>query len=137
MTQIKGGCLCGNIRYESTAAPVLSAVCHCTQCQKQSGSAFSTNLVVPAQAFKLTAQVPSVFVDAGGSGLSLKRHFCGRCGSPVYSELEAQPGVVVVKAGTLDDPSSTSPQIHIWHRSAQPWVAVPEGAACFDENPVT
>jgi hypothetical protein len=135
MMTIKGGCLCGDIRYESRAAPVLSAVCHCTQCQKQSGSAFSTNLVVPAEAFRLTTQVPARFDDVGGSGLGVKRHFCGRCGSPVYTELEAQPGVVVIKAGTLDDPAAVSPQIHIWRRSAQPWIAAPDGVACFEENP--
>ena len=133
--QIKGGCLCGDIRYESTAAPVLSAVCHCTACQKQSGSAFSTNLVVPATAFRLTGGVPTRFDDQGGSGLGMKRHFCARCGSPVFTELEAQPGVVVIKAGTLDNPSAVSPQIHIWRRSAQAWVGVPEGVACFEQNP--
>jgi hypothetical protein len=135
MRKIEGGCLCGDIRYESTAAPVLSAVCHCTQCQKQSGSAFSTNLVVPAESFRLTMQPPVRFNDVGGSGLGMKRYFCGRCGSPVYTELEAQPGVVVIKAGTLDDPSSVSPQIHIWRRSAQAWMAAPGGVACFEENP--
>jgi hypothetical protein len=135
MNEIKGGCLCGNVRYETTQAPLMSAVCHCTHCQKQSGSAFSTNVVVPASGFNVTASTLATFNDVGESGLSVKRHFCSHCGSPVYTELDANPGVAVLKAGTLDDPSWVRPQVHMWRCSAQPWVPVAEGAVCFEHNP--
>ncbi len=135
MNEIKGGCLCGSIRYETTRVPLMSAVCHCTHCQKQSGSAFSTNVLVPATGFKVTTRTLATFDDVGDSGLSVKRHFCSHCGSPVYSEMDANPDVVALKAGTLDDPSWVQPQVHVWRCSAQSWVPLAEGAVCFERNP--
>jgi hypothetical protein len=135
LREIKGGCLCGSVRYESAAEAVMCAVCHCTHCQKQSGSAFSTNVVVPAADFKVTAQSLATFNDTGTSGLAVKRHFCSRCGSPVYSELDANPGVIAIKAGTLDDPMWVKPQVHMWRSSAQAWVPVDGESVCFDGNP--
>jgi hypothetical protein len=136
-SELTGGCLCGSVRYESREPAVVSAVCHCSHCQKQSGSAFSVNLMVPAAAFSVTSQTLATFDDIGDSGLGVKRHFCGRCGSPIYSELEANPGVVAIKAGTLDDPSRVEPQVHLWRASAQPWVPVADEAQCFDRNPAS
>ncbi|CDY74311.1 Gfa-like protein [Caballeronia glathei] len=135
MNEIKGGCLCGGVRYESAQAPVMSAVCHCSHCQKQSGSAFSTNVVVPAAGFSVAAKTLATYDDVGDSGLAVKRHFCSNCGSPVYSEVQAHPGVVALKAGTLDDPSWVQPNVHIWRCSAQPWVPLADGAVCFERNP--
>jgi hypothetical protein len=135
MSEIKGGCLCGSVRYESVSEPVMSVVCHCTHCQKQSGSAFSVNVVVPATDFKVTSQTLATFGDAGDSGMAVRRHFCNRCGSPVYTELEATPGMVAIKAGTLDDPASINPQVHMWRSAAQAWVPVSGDAICFEGNP--
>jgi hypothetical protein len=136
MREIKGGCLCGSVRYESAAEAVMSAVCHCTHCQKQSGSAFSTNVLVPAAAFTVTTRTLVTFNDVGDSGMAVKRHFCSCCGSSVYTELDANPDVVVIKAGTLDDPAWVKPQVHMWCSSAQPWVPVASEAVCFDGNPL-
>ncbi|SCU90772.1 conserved hypothetical protein [Cupriavidus necator] len=136
MSEIKGGCLCGGVRYESPEVAVMTAVCHCTHCQKQSGSAFSTNLVVPAAAFKVTASTLATFNDVGDSGLGVRRYFCKRCGSPVYSELDANPGIVAVKAGTLDDRSWVHPKLHMWRESAQAWVEIADDAVCFARNAV-
>jgi hypothetical protein len=135
MNQVRGGCLCGSVRYETSQAPLMNAVCHCVHCQKQSGSAFSTNVVVPAAGFQIAGATLAAFDDTGASGLAVKRHFCSRCGSPLYTELEASPGVVAVKAGTLDDTSWLRPQVHMWRASAQEWVSIDEGAACFERNP--
>ncbi|AQV99285.1 hypothetical protein BJN34_36020 (plasmid) [Cupriavidus necator] len=136
MSEIQGGCLCGAVRYESADTAITSVVCHCSQCQKQSGSAFSINLVVPAAGFRVIASALATYHDVGDSGLAVLRHFCTRCGSPVYSELDANPGVVAVKAGTLDDPSRVHPQLHMWRDSAQPWVEIADDAVCFPRNAV-
>ena len=117
-----GGCLCGNIRYAINAEPALTIVCHCTHCQKASGSAFSTNFVVPRADVAFSGGEMSAYDDQADSGNRLRRSFCPTCGSSIMSESSGRPGVAVMKAGTLDDPSSIRPTMQIWTRSAQPWV---------------
>ena len=129
-----GGCLCGSVRYEVTGEPLLTGVCHCRDCQKQTGTAFSIVVGVTADALKANGQT-SVFVTTGVSGLGVDRHFCGKCGSPVYSAVGAMPGLLFVKAGTLDDPSTLQPSVHLWCETKQPWVALDPGMPQFPQNP--
>jgi hypothetical protein len=129
-----GGCLCGAIRYEITAAPAMQAVCHCSHCQKQAGSAFSTIVGVPDPGVRLTQGTLKSYIDHGESGKAVERQFCGTCGSPLFSIVEAAPGMTFVKAGTLDDPSGFTPSAHFWTKSKQNWVDT--GAApTFAANP--
>ncbi|MGS1109354.1 GFA family protein [Achromobacter anxifer] len=118
---LSGGCLCGAVRYVVREAPAAVALCHCTHCQKQSGSAFSVNLVVDPARLELTGEL-SAFVDRADSGAQVYRRFCGSCGSPIVSEIPAKPAHVFVKAGTLDDASAVRPTVQVWCGSAQPWL---------------
>jgi hypothetical protein len=120
MSAITGGCLCGQIRYTLKSAPVATVVCHCTHCQKASGSAFSTYVVAPRADIDISGTLAS-YDDTADSGNILKRSFCPKCGSSIMSESSGRPGVAVLKAGTLDDPSSIAPTMQIWTQSAQPW----------------
>lgn len=117
-----GGCLCGNIRYTLKAEPALTVVCHCVNCQKASGSAFSTNLVMQRADIDFTGDLAAYDDKDTDSGNTLKRSFCPKCGSSLMSESSGRPGSAVLKAGTLDDPSHVKPGMQIWTRSAQPWV---------------
>ncbi len=135
MNQIQGGCLCGAIRYTSAAQPLMTAVCHCKHCQRQSGTAFSVLVALPAGTLELQGEAPSTYQDRGESGLAVMRHFCGRCGSPISSQVEAMPGMDWLKAGTLDDASWLQPQVAIWCDHAQPWVPLGETMAKFPKNP--
>lgn len=118
---MQGGCLCGRVRYTIAVDPLATIVCHCTHCQKQGGSAFSVNLVVPAAAFRQSGE-DAVYLDTGDSGLPVHRHFCPACGSPILSRLEIMPGVLAVKAGTLDDPSSVKPGLRAYAAREQAWL---------------
>jgi hypothetical protein len=131
---IEGGCLCGAIRYRVQGEPGAQAVCHCRNCQRQGGSAFSVLLGVRADILEIDG-TPAVFVDHGESGRQVNRHFCRACGSPIYSELPASPAVVYLKAGTLDDVSVMNPKLHVWCASAWPWTVIPEGAIEIARNP--
>jgi hypothetical protein len=133
MPKFSGGCLCGAVRYECNAEPLGMAICHCTHCQKVSGSAFSVNIVVPASSVTWQGQSAS-YADTGESGKPLSRKFCGNCGSSLATETEALPGAIVIKAGTLDDKSWLKPNYHIWTRSAQPWVQIQSGATTFPKG---
>jgi hypothetical protein len=116
----QGGCLCGRVRY-TAKDPVMSVLCHCTHCQKTSGSAFSTNVLVADANFTLSGTTKA-FHDKGDSGKSLDRHFCPECGSALFTRAEALPNLTIVKAGSLDDPSWVQPASQIYCDSSQAWV---------------
>jgi hypothetical protein len=131
---LRGGCLCGAIRYQMEGPAGVAAVCHCRNCQKQSGSAFSVLVGARASALRVEGQT-AVYHDRGDSGAAVDRHFCAACGSPIYSSLPAAPEVVYIKAGTLDDTARLAPRVHVWCDSAWPWTAFPEGAVRIARNP--
>ena len=129
-----GGCLCGHARYSISGPVMAEAVCHCKNCQKQSGSAFSVVMVARASEFKLNVELP-FFADTGDSGNELRRYFCDECGSPIYSVSSNDPQIVAVKAGTLDDVSALSPKVHLWCASAWPWTPIPDDAVKLAKGP--
>src|ERR671928_1595799 len=87
MPNIVGGCLCGSVRYESEAEPVLTAACHCRHCQKQTSSAFSIFVVLPKGSLRIEGEPLAAFEDVGESGLPVFRRFCPKCGSGIVSEV--------------------------------------------------
>jgi len=122
MPKIKGSCLCGSVQYESNAEPMMIATCHCTHCQKQSGSAFSVNIGVPKESVSVTGESLREFEDKGtASGVPMLRKFCAACGSPILSEVLAAGGLNFIKAGTLDDSSWVVPGVEIWCDSRVGW----------------
>jgi hypothetical protein len=127
MPKISGGCLCRAVTYSCSEPAALTVTCHCTHCQKQSGSAFSINVAVPKAALTITSGKPAVYEDKGDSGLPVYRHFCRDCGSPLFSDVAAMPLLSVLKAGTLDDTSWVKPEMDLWCKSAQPWTPHPKG----------
>ena len=120
-TLFSGGCACGAIRYECTAEPLLVWKCHCRDCQRFTGSAFTMVVVFPASAFTFTKGEPTYYGSKGESGRTLYRGFCPACGAPVGTRVEAFPDIRPVHAASLDDPSSLEPLADIWTSSAQPW----------------
>src|ERR1700733_596462 len=104
---LHGHCLCGSVEY-TALGPIASLVCHCKDCQRQSGSAFSIVILFPAQNVQYSGEL-STYSTHGDSGLKVHRLFCPKCGSAVVSRCEVMPGVDVIKGGTLDDTSSVRP----------------------------
>ena len=131
--KIEGGCLCGQVRFSSEAGAVFQAVCHCRDCQKQSGTAYSVVVGVPAAALEVTGETAS-YEGAGDSGGKVERVFCPRCGSPILTRADAAPGLAILKAGVLDDTSWVQPQVHVWAQSAMACTAIPEGVPAFARN---
>ena len=134
MAHIEGGCLCGQVRFSGEAEPAFQAICHCKNCQKQAGSAYSVIVGVPRGALTVTVTLKT-YHDTGDSGGTVDRLFCPECGSPVLSDAPASPALVFIKAGTLDDASWVTPQIHIWTESAMACTAIPAGIPAFPKNP--
>lgn len=117
----EGGCLCGGIRYRVAGDPVAVSICHCTNCQRNTGSAFSVNAIFPKGALTMTGS-PATFVDKGDTGEGVVRVFCGTCGTPLESRsIMSSVAHVVIKTGTFDDPSVFVPDSEIYCKSAMPW----------------
>lgn len=135
MSNVEGGCNCGAVRYRLTADPITVAVCHCANCRRQSGSAFSVNVIVAKAAMELMGDLATYEDTDTESGRAVLRQFCANCGSPVRSLSGASPGIAIVKAGTADEPGQFTPTIHVWTSSALPWVSIPANLPKFPRNP--
>jgi hypothetical protein len=134
MAKITGGCLCGKVRYSADVEPVFAGLCHCRNCQKESGSAFATIVGVPQSALTVQGQVKT-YADRGDSGKAMYRRFCPDCGSTLMEEAEAMPGVTMIQVGTLDDASWVKPAMQIYCDSAQPWVQLGGDMVSFPKMP--
>lgn len=121
--RLTGGCLCGRIRYSASSQDAFTCVCHCKSCQRQTGSAFSVLVGIPAGAVEISGGSLAEVTTTGDSGRLVRRKFCRDCGSPIYSTAEVRPEVSWLKAGTLDDTDWLSPVLHIWAAQKQAWVA--------------
>lgn len=135
MPTITGGCLCGKIRYNADAEPTFVGLCHCQDCQKFTGSAFAAMIGLAKSALTITGSLKS-FTKRGDSGKSIERRFCPDCGASIMDEADAMAGVVMIAAGTLDDPSWVKPTSQIYCVSAQPWVQLGGDMKSFDRTPV-
>lgn len=133
----QGGCQCGAIRYMVDGPPSVIFTCHCTACQRRSGSAFVVSMVVPGRNFHLTRGTLKPQTRTADSGAQLTHWFCADCGTPILGvERGTAPDLYqTIRLGTLDDVSGLRPTVHVWTRSAQGWVAVPEGPLSFERNP--
>jgi hypothetical protein len=116
-----GGCACGAVRYECASAPVAMVNCHCRDCQRAGGAAYSPTVVVRRGTFSLTNEKPKYYGRTSESGHAARRAFCGRCGSPLFASSSARPDFVGIRAGSLDDPSWFRATVDVWTASAQPW----------------
>jgi hypothetical protein len=127
----EGGCACGSVRYRLTSDPLFVHCCHCLNCQRQTGSAFVLNLLIEADRVELLAGDPRA-VDVPRDDGSVQRIFrCPTCQVAVFSTY-GRPEIRFVRAGTLDEPSSVTPDVHIYTRSKLPWITLPDTVPAFD-----
>ena len=115
-------CSCGSLRAEANGEPVLVHVCNCTECQRRTGSVFLVNSFFPKS--EVHTQGPSkVYIRDGQEGRKLRLYFCPECGTTVYGEGDARPGLVAISVGAFADPNFPAPTRSIWEASQHPWVA--------------
>ena len=120
----EGGCSCGAVRYRLASEPMFVHCCHCLNCQRQTGSAFVINLLIEADRVELLAGEPQPVDVPRDDGSTQRIYRCPTCQVAVFSEY-GRPEVRFVRAGTLDEPSSVTPDVHIFTRSKVPWVTLP------------
>ena len=131
--KIDGSCHCGELKYRAEVDPAHAMVCHCTDCQVLSGTAFRSLVLSLPDAFEMTAGTPKIYQKIAASGNAREQAFCGTCGSPLYSVAAGvEPKVYAVRLGTVTQRDQLEPNRAIWCQSAQSWIgrlaALPQSA---------
>ena len=126
--RIDGSCHCGNITYEADIDPNDVSVCHCTDCQKLTGTAYRVSVSSPISDFRLKSGDPTLYVKIADNGRKRFQYFCGNCGSPVYTVGEGEAAnFVSIRAGTTEQFAELRPRSQIWCLSALPWLGDVQG----------
>lgn len=129
-----GRCYCGAIRYRAGGDPILQAQCHCRECQYVTGGSPNVFMALPAADFHYTQGQPKTFRRADLEN-PVTREFCGECGTHLLTRTPALPQAVILKVGTLDDPSAFAPQLALFTVDKQPFHQLPEGLPAFERVP--
>ena len=129
-----GGCYCGAVRYEITGEAQALLQCHCRECQYISGGNPAALMIFPFESFQLTSGEMKQF-RRSDLERPVTRHFCEDCGTGVASETPSRPGSIVIKVGTLDDPSIFAPAVAIFTCDKQDFHHIPEDITAFDKRP--
>jgi len=133
--KLSGGCACGAIRYEFSGDPAMALNCYCRDCQRSNGTAMASLVVMPKDNVKLLKGEARYFDVVAESGKKVSRGFCADCGSPLFTRLEAFPGVLSIKAASLDDPNQFRPGMNVFTTSAPAWAPMAESLEQFAKMP--
>jgi len=118
--RLEGGCLCGAIRYRLSGQSLFVAQCCCRDCRKATGTGHTTIVGIHKSQLALTG-TPKTYTNHGDSGGDVTRHFCGNCGGRLYTSGTLPGEVIMIQAGSLDEPSRIEPETVIYHKGAMPW----------------
>ena len=132
--KIDGGCHCGNITYTAEIDPENVGICHCTDCQTFSGSAFRTSVRATKDTFRLAGGPPKIYVKTAESGAKRAQAFCPECGTSIYSAAVTDPQVFNIRLGTAHQRGELRPKSQGWCRSARDWVNDLKSIKQFDKQ---
>ena len=131
----EGGCACGAIRYRLLEDPLELHICHCTDCQRVSGSAFVMSMATQRKSLEVVRGETTTVEFDTPEGIHRREQRCPACESRLWSQPQAFPEIRTLRPGTLDDHGWLRPIAHIWTRSAQPWVEIPSDLLLYEGNP--
>ena len=120
--KVDGQCHCGQITFDAEIDPAAVRICHCTDCQTLTGSAYRVNVQTPAASFHLRSGTPKIYIKAAESGNKRAHAFCPNCGTPIYAAAPHDIQSYGIRVGTLKQRAQLQPTRQIWFRSALPWV---------------
>jgi hypothetical protein len=132
--EITGGCLCKAVRWRSTAAPIVTRMCWCRVCQFLAAGNATVNVCFKTDNFSVEGKLTD-YRSIADSGNVMHRRFCGVCGTPLFSEAEARPHLIFVRAGTLDDPTIATPSMAIWTSQAPVWACIDPALPRVEKQP--
>ncbi|MFT3806691.1 GFA family protein [Arenimonas sp.] len=131
----EGGCTCRTVRYRIQGTPMIVHACHCSWCQRETGTAFALNAIIEADRVALLQGEVEVIDTPSASGRGQKIARCPQCRVALWSNYPTGgPGIRFVRVGSLDEPGAFLPDAHIYASTKQPWLVLPaDGAPVFDE----
>lgn len=132
--RVEGACHCGAVRFAAEADAGQVSVCHCTDCQSLTGTAFRTSVRAVDGTLRVTRGEPAVYVKTADNGARREQHFCGACGSPLFTRAEGEAEGWHLRWGALRQREALAPASQIWRRSAVPWIAAVPGLPGRDED---
>ena len=121
--KVQGACHCRDISYEAIVDPERVSICHCTDCQALTGSAYRVTVPTLIEDFKLRSGTPKIYIKIGGSGAKRGQAFCPRCGSPLYSYAVDSPKTYGLRVGCIAERHQLVPKVQIWCNSALGWTS--------------
>jgi hypothetical protein len=119
---VEGSCHCGRITFEAEIDPSAVRICHCTDCQTLTGSAYRVSVHAPAAGFVLRSGSPKIYIKTAESGNARAHAFCPTCGTPMYATDSQESRSYALRLGTLNRRAELRPLRQVWYRSALPWV---------------
>jgi hypothetical protein len=132
LSALEGGCLCGKVRFSVSQAPLRTFICHCTFCQRMTGSSFYAESLFPIESVAFTAGTPRTYEHMSDeSGKKVYVEFCADCGTTLGLTFERWPELRAISRGCYDNPNAVEITSNIWTKSAQSGVALPAGIDCF------
>lgn len=132
--EITGGCLCRKVRFRITAEPIVMRLCWCRVCQYLGAGNATVNVVFPKSAITIEGELTD-YRSVADSGNIMHRRFCTNCGTPLFSEAESRPHLIIVRNGALDDTGLLKPAGTIWTASAPEWAWIDESQPLFPGQP--
>ena len=133
-SKFSGGCLCGAVTYQAEGAPVACVHCQCVDCRKTSGTGHGSHMAIPEPAVRISGEIRT-YDRPADSGNVVSRSFCPECGSAVFSTNDSMPGLIFLRASSLDDPEVFSPQMVVYTASAASWDLVDADLPAFETMP--
>jgi hypothetical protein len=133
--KVNGRCHCGSISFEAEVDPATAGVCHCTDCQNLTGSAWRISVRASGESFRLSGEAPTIYVKTADSGARRAHAFCPKCGTPIYAAAIENPTAYSLRVGTLAERAELCPQRQIWRRSALPWALDLHDTPSLDGQP--
>ena len=119
MSIFTGSCLCGSVNYNSNSDPLVIQNCHCDQCRKATGSVYLTNLFIKEENFEITGEV-NKYMHLSDAGNNMTKYFCPKCGSQVFGKNSGRPGIITIRAGTVNEKDIIKPIRNLFLKSKVP-----------------
>ena len=131
---IDGSCQCGQVTYRVKSSPIFVTACHCTECQKQSASAFGISMGLTPEALEIDGEL-KFWERTGDNGNISRAHFCPDCGVRIFHTNPDRPEFIRLRPGTLSKTAIVNPTLHVWVSQKQAWVIIPDGVEQHETQP--